>query len=250
MILFWPGKSSQPPSVSDLGQPPADFLSAAPEIRYPLPEAPAPSAEAGQQDLPPLPALGESDPFIGDLLRQLFNEPAQQELLSSQHFIQRLVLIIDALPNKNLPIRHLPLRGPPGSFQTAGETGAKVIATANFSRYAPFVGLAEAVPPQRLAEAYLRVYPLLEQAYRELGYPRGYFHDRMITVLDHLLATPQVTGPIPLIEHVTCYGYADPKLEALSAGQTLLRMGPENARRVKEVLQQLRDLLAGRQAES
>jgi hypothetical protein len=43
--------------------------------------------------------------------------------------------------------------------------------------------------------------------------------------------------------------YADPELESLPSGQKiLLRMGRENARRVKNVLQRLRDQLAAASA--
>jgi hypothetical protein len=244
VVFFWPKKPLQPPSISEPEQPPAVAPGPEPDILYPLPETPPSTAEA--PTLPPLPALGESDSFISEFLIQLFGEPAWKQLLAPQHFIRRLVLIIDALPRKDLPMQHLPVRSPTGSFQTAGKPGAEVIDAVNFGRYAAYVRLAEAVPPQRLAEAYLRIYPLLEQAYRELDHPEGHFHDRMIEVLDHLLATPQVRGPIPVVKHINRYRYADPKLESLSAGQKiLLRMGPENARRVKNVLQQLRNLLVG-----
>jgi hypothetical protein len=74
-----------------------------------------------------------------------------------------------------------------------------------------------------------------------MGHPQGYFHDRMIEVLDHLLATPEVSEPIPLVAHVSRYRFADPNLEALSAGQKiLLRMGRNNAGRIKAVLQDFR----------
>lgn len=191
-----------------------------------------------------MPPLGESDPFTKDLLTQLFGESAREQLLEPQQFIRRLVLIVDALPRKDLPRQHLPVRAPGGRFETAGEEGAEVISSANFRRYAPYVMLAEAVSTDRLTEAYLRIYPLLEEAYRELGYPKGYFHDRMIAVLDHFLATPELKGPIPLVKHITRYRYADPKLESLSAGQKLLlRMGSENAGRLKTVLKRLREQL-------
>jgi len=245
LVFFWRERPSQQPSISELGQPPVVAPEAKPEIRYPLPEAQPPIAGTEAPAIPPLPALGESDSFTSDLLTQLFGESALQ-LLVPQHFIRRLVLIIDALPRKDLPMQHLPVRSPLGSFETAGDAEAEIIATANFSRYAPYVALAEAVPPERLAEAYLRIYPLLEEAYREMDHPEGYFNDRMIEVLDHLLATPQVKEPIPVVKHIARYRYADPQLESLSAGQKiLLRMGSENARRVKNVLQQLRNQLVG-----
>lgn len=241
VVFFWPEKTAQPPSISELEQPRIALKEAKPETRYPLPEAPPPAAEA--PPVKPLPALGESDSFTSDLLRQLFGESARK-LLIPQHFLRRLVLIIDALPREDLPLQHLPVRSPPGSFQIAGKPGAEIIATENFGRYASYVALAEAVPPQRLADTYLLIYPLLEEAYRELGHSETYFHDRMIAVLDHLLATPQIEGPIPVVEYIARYRYADSQLEALSAGQKiLLRMGPANAGRVKDVLRQLRKLL-------
>lgn len=251
VVFFWPGKSSEPPSISELGIPPAAPLEAEPEIRYPLPEVETPPPGPEEQALPPLPALGQSDSFTKDLLAQLFGESTRKQLLAPQQFLRRLVLIIDAIPRKDLPRQHLPVHPPGGRFETTGEDGAKVIASANFRRYAPYVKLAEAAPTERLAKAYLRIYPLLEEAYREMGHPKGYFHDRMIAVLDHLLATPQVKEPIPLVKHVTQYRYADPKLESLSAGQKiLLRMGSENASRIKAVLQKLREQLVVPQPEA
>jgi len=244
VVFFWPGKSSEPPSISELGIPPVTPLEAEPELRYPLPEVQPTAPGTDEQAIPPLPDLGQSDAFTKDLLTQLFGESAQKQLLAPQQFIRRMVLIIDALPRKNLPRQHLPVRAPDGRFETAGEEGAEVISSANFHRYAPYVKLAEAAPSEGLSKAYLRIYPLLEEAYGEMGHPKGYFHDRMIAVLDHLLATPEPKGPIPLVKHVTQYRYADPQLESLSAGQKImLRMGLENERRVKTVLQELRGQL-------
>jgi len=75
----------------------------------------------------------------------------------------------------------------------------------------------------------------------ELGYPNGYFNDRLIAVIDHLIATPEVAEPIRLkVPHVL-YVFADPRLEERSCGQkALIRMGPENAARLKVKLRSLR----------
>ncbi len=244
VLFFWPKKSSEPPSISELGIPQAAPQEVEPIILYPLPETQPVSPGSEEQVIPPLPELGQSDAFTQDFLTQLFGEPARKKLLAPQQFIRRLVLIIDALPSQDLPQQHLPVHAPDGRIETAGEEGAKVIASANFRRYEPYVKLAEATPTDQLAKTYLQVYPLLEEAYREMGHPKGYFHDRMIAVLDHLLATPEPKEPIPLVKHVTQYLYADPQLESLSSGQKiLLRMGSENARRVKTVLQKLREQL-------
>jgi hypothetical protein len=244
LLYLWPAKSPEPPIVMEPDEPVSAPETTELAIRHPLPEPPTPPPGEQKEPAPPLPDLAESDPYVKDLLSRLYEDPSLRQLLVPQHFVRRMVLIIDALPKRNVPMQHLPLRKPSGQFQTEGEEDAKVIGTRNAGRYTPYVRLAEAVPAQRLAATYLRIYPILEQAYRELGHPQGYFHDRMIAVLDLLLATPEVDEPIPLVGHVKVYRFADPELEALSSGQkVLLRMGGENARRVKAVLQKLRDQL-------
>ena len=64
-----------------------------------------------------------------------------------------------------------------------------VIAPDNSARYAPVVALVHAIDTKQLVAIYVRFYPLFQQAYRELGYPDGYFNDRLVAVIDHLIAT-------------------------------------------------------------
>jgi hypothetical protein len=71
-----------------------------------------------------------------------------------------------------------------------------------------------------------------------------YFNDRVFEVIDHLLSTPDVTGPIALTQPKVLYEFADPQLQELSAGQKILvRMGPDNEARVKAKLREIRKLL-------
>ena len=97
-----------------------------------------------------------------------------------------------------------------------------------------------------LVGVYERYYPLFQQAYRELGYQNGYFNDRLVEVLDHLLAAPDAGAAPALVHPSVFYQYADPALEQLSAGQKILvRMGPANAARVKAKLREVRAALVG-----
>ncbi len=55
---------------------------------------------------------------------------------------------------------------------------------------------------------------------------QGSVNDRLIEVIDNLLATPDVEGPVYLTKPEAVYLFEDPELEALTAGQkVLLRMG-------------------------
>jgi hypothetical protein len=106
------------------------------------------------------------------------------------------------------------------------------------------VRMVETVDVPKLGAVYAHFYPLFQKAYQELGYPKGYFNDRLIAAIDSLLATPEVTGPIKVVRPEAFYLFADPQLEALPAGQkAMLRMGADNAVRVKRKLREIRDEL-------
>jgi hypothetical protein len=74
-----------------------------------------------------------------------------------------------------------------------------------------------------------------------MGYADGDFNTRLVAVIDDLLATPEVMGPVDLVKPEAYFLYTDPDLESLSAGQKiLLRMGNDNATRVKSKLVEIR----------
>jgi hypothetical protein len=89
---------------------------------------------------------------------------------------------------------------------------------------------------------------LFQQAYRELGYPHGYFNDRLIVAIDNLLSAPNAEPPIDLVAMQNGhYAFADPTWEALSVGQKLMiRIGPEHERELKAKLRSIRALLLGK----
>ena len=93
---------------------------------------------------------------------------------------------------------------------------------------------------------YVGLYPLFQRAYEELGFPGKYFNDRLIEAIDDLLETPELDAPVKLLRPRVLFEFAEPDLETRSAGQKiLLRMGPENAARVKAKLWEIRrELLA------
>lgn len=208
-------------------------------VRHPVD---APPAEALAQ---PLPSLDESGPRVGEELVALVGAPAFGELFLPDDLLRRVVATVDNLPRGTAPVDKRPLRGATGLFLATGSEDAPVIDAANHARYEPYVRLATAVDARAAVAAYQRLYPLLQQAYEELGYPGRYFNDRLVEAIDDLLAAPEPEGPVPLTRPNVLYEFADPALEQLSAGQkTLVRMGPSNARQVKAKLTEIRALLA------
>ena len=70
----------------------------------------------------------------------------------------------------------------------------------------------------------------------------------MVAVVDHLLATPEMEGPIEL-QRASGSGrllFADPRREGASVGhKAMWRLGPDHAARVKARLRELRAILVG-----
>lgn len=228
----------QPPATPDVAAPPA--------IQHPIEPPPARPAR-------PLPDLAESDQYIERALAELLGKKPVASMLALDGFARRFVATVDNLGNERAQTQLWPVNPMAGNFltETRGET--RVVAPRNDARYAAFVRLAQGVDVERAAGLYRRLYPLFQQAYEELGYPNKYFNDRVVEVIDHLIATPEVAGPVRVklveVEGGTrpggLYQFEDPALERLTAGQKiLLRMGRENAEKLKARLRAVRPLIA------
>lgn len=201
----------------------------------------------------PLPSLYDSDPVLLGALAQLGGTDGLAALMNPEGVIQRFVATVDNLPKKKLSPNIIPVRPAAGVFLaddagTAldGTSGESAIAPENAARYESYVRIVEAVDAQAVVGVYVKYYPLFQQAYRELGYPTGYFNDRLVEVIDHLLAAPDAAGPLPIVRPSVFWQYADPRFESLSAGQKImLRIGAANASRVKAKLREVRAALVG-----
>ena len=190
---------------------------------------------------PPLPTLDDSDPIAGRSVAGLVGSRVFADFFVPQNLVRRIVATVDNLPRATSPQRMLPLNPVPGDFVTQSVGDAEIIDPENFSRYTPYVRVFEMVVPSALVLSYVRAYPLFQRAYEELGYPDRYFNDRLMIVIDDLLLTPEIDAPPRVVRGRVLYEFADPDLETRSAGQKImLRMGAENARRVKAQLWEIR----------
>ncbi len=216
--------------------PAADKTSDAPVQPTAPPVAPAspdPLGELPEQ----LPAIDESDGLLEQTLVGVLGGQPLRRLFILNSFIQRLVLTINNLPEKKLALAHIPFEFPEGVFITTGADDNLHISAENYQRYSPYLDLLENTNPDTVIRAYIYLYPLLQTAYQQLGYPNAYFNDRLVYVIAHLLETPNPDDPLSLEQPSVLYIYSDPVLEGLSAGQKiLLRMGKEQRTRVLSVL--------------
>jgi hypothetical protein len=221
--------------------PPIPEVKAEPAIRHPVQTVP-PTGK-------PLPPLGESDAAMRDELAELFTQKLTEEFFELREIVRRLVVTVDNLPRKKVPMRYRLFKPVLGKFIATGEGVNFLTSPENSRRYKTYVWLAEAVDTRKLVEVYVRFYPLFQEEYQNLGYPKGYFNDRLVEAIDDLLAAPDIPGRIKLVRPNVLYQFADPELEGLSAGQKIMiRMGSENAARIKVRLQDIRRELTGQVA--
>ncbi|HKQ29920.1 MAG TPA: DUF3014 domain-containing protein [Burkholderiales bacterium] len=203
-----------------------------PDIRYPVQRSDATPKK--------LPVLAKSDPEVRAALNDVVSKDALK-LLNLDSLIRRIVVTTDNLSRDKIPQRYSMTKPVERSFQVSGKDNDYVMKTENYGRYTPYVRWFEAIDTKQLIGAYVYFYPLLQEEYRNIGSPKQYYNDRVVEIIDHLLAAPQVQGPVKLVQPKVFYEFADPSLEALSIGQKLMiRMGSENAARVKTKLRQIR----------
>jgi hypothetical protein len=252
--LWWVSRPRAPEAASEAPREavvrapaPAPSAAAEPAIRYPI--------EAAQVD------RGAATPDVRGALDALFGARTVTSMLLVGDFARRFVATVDNLGRSSASPRLWPVVPAAGRFGVADGEGGAAIDAANAARYEPFVRLLDELDVRRAAAAYVQLYPSLQRAYEELGYPKRYFNDRFVDVIDVLLATPEptsppkvhlpaVNGPVQPQRPWVLYEFDDPQLEALTAGQKiLLRMGVRNERRVKTKLVELRRLIAATAAQ-
>lgn len=240
------------PDGTPLTLPPPAQVEPEPLVRHPLPEPKTDAETVEDAVVSPLagilpgalPELDRSDQAVHAVVEFLVKNPRLAELVVSRELIRRFVITVDGLGGRAVPLTHLPVTPPEGRFLIEQQGERIVINPRNYERYGRHVALLDQLDSAMLAEAYIHFYPLFQQAYRELGYPQGFFNDRLIAVIDEILATPEATDPVRLEQPLVFYVYGDPNIEALSAGQRLLiRMGADNAVAVKRKLRDLRQQL-------
>jgi len=233
---YWQGLS-QPgaePTITSAEDPNTDSPPRVGPI-HPL-ELSEPSSE--ERQLVPLPALDDLDSYLRLELIGIFGD-ALDELLARETLINRFVATVDNLPRSHVAERIRPVGGISGTFTVDrnSDDDALVLSPANFERYTFLIEMIQFADVDSIVDAYRRYYPLFQKAYVELGYPNGYFNDRLIEVIDHLVATPTAEQPIRLARPHVLYEYADAELESLSSGQKLLlRMGNEHADALRQLL--------------
>lgn len=227
---------------------PPEATSPAPAAQaQPAPGAAEPSADPGPRYAlkpradEPLPTLEGSDPMIGKSISGLVGRNAFERFVIPDMLVRHIVATVDNLARPTGSTRTVPLRRVPGTLAVSDAGGGPAIDASNARRYAPYVRIFTSIDARALAQRYAATYPLFQRAYEELGFPGRHFNDRLVGVIDDLLAAPELDAPAKVVPSPVIYKFANPDLEARSAGQKIMmRMGRENALAVKAKLGEIR----------
>jgi len=211
--------------------------------RHPI--TPPEAAEPVRGELITLPPLDDSDAYFLLELAHVFGADIES-LFVKDALIDKFVATVDNLPRDHVAEKVRPVGRLVEPFRvvTDNSDGKSYLSPDNYGRYDLLISRIAAADVESVVGIYRRFYPLFQESYTRLGYPNGYFNDRVVEVIDHLLATPQPDEPVRLVRPHVLYEFADPELEALSSGQKLmLRVGSRHAATIERVLQDLRSQL-------
>lgn len=213
-------------------------------------ETPATTAEIPPvKEAPPaLPPVGEMDTFLRAMLATLSAHPDLARWLATDDLIRQMARGIDRVSRGQTPAPNLAVLRPSEEFKVSGPRNRVTIDPASYRRYERFATLMESLDPQRVAEVYRTIHPRLDEAYRSLGRSDASVDQAVRVALQQLIDTPVPEGEARLVPgRGATFAYADTKLEQLSPIQKqLLRMGPDNARRIQARLREIQTALAAR----
>ena len=211
---------------------------------------PSPSAEAkpeAEKEPPPeptvkLPALDQSDDITRQMLRSLSPHGKVADWLKIKNIIRVIVAATDNMANGKSPRAHLGFLFYGQVFPVSEKGGKIYLDSKSYERYDLLADAFVSLNTGRTIQAYEKLKPLFQEAYRELGYPQKDFHSTLVQAIKRILDTPIVEREVLLKEEGkgVNFLYVDDGLEDMKEVQKhLLRMGPKNTRKVQQKLREM-----------
>jgi hypothetical protein len=207
--------------------------------------APKPAPVPAKEPLPAArPSLADSDDWVRKKGQELSSEPSWLQWLANKNLIRRLTAAVVNISEGKSPRKHLSFLGPQKPFTALKKEGSLFLDPQAYDRYNLAAEIFSRLDAARTVGFFKELAPLFQEAYRELGYPQGEFQAVLIHAIKELLLAPVVEGDVRLKEAVLSYWMVDDSLEDLSEAQKhLLRMGPQNTRKIQKKLREMALLL-------
>jgi hypothetical protein len=251
LTWFWSGQEPTQESASaPLQVAPKPVVVPAPDIPrrpepVPTPEPP-PAAEAVTEHVEPaepaLPTQEESNELLRSELNAAGADARLKALVGTEHPLEISAALIDGMSRGIILRKILPADPPRQAFSVTTEGDFLYMSTDSYARYDSYADSIDSLNPTLIVMSFHLLRPLYERTYEQLGLDSEDFDNAVIRMLDVILATPEMEDAILLERKSVMYAYADPALEKLpSVQKQLLRMGPENIRRIKAQAQAVRN---------
>jgi Protein of unknown function (DUF3014) len=201
-----------------------------------------PRSLGGSPEPVDVPPLDESDALVRRLVQALSDHPAVTAWVMTNGLIRNFTATVTNIADGTLPAKQLTALRPAAPFRVLERDGRLYIDPQTYNRYNAIADAVGSIDPGSAAKVYTTLKPRIEEAFGELGYPNRRFDQVLQEAIVTLLRTPIPDRPpeVKRSEDAFGYGFADVRLENLSAVQKiLLRMGPRNARIVKTRLREI-----------
>ncbi|GAA0855068.1 DUF3014 domain-containing protein [Aliiglaciecola litoralis] len=188
--------------------------------------------------------LDTSDATIKTSLLNIANYEAAAKLLVNDDLLRRFVVLTQNIANKSTANNHQVVVEPEEDFKVYNQAGQTFIDAASFKRYTPYVETLTSMETDALVSMLETYKPAMQDIYAEIGDPQDDFKFVMMDAINHLLDTPEVPVPIEVHTDSVMFKFKDERLENLSSPQKqLLRTGPENMRRIKAKLRDIKQAI-------
>ena len=245
-----PDKLIAPPIVIST---PTPTPSPTPEAVVFVEPEPTPTPEPTVRDVA---TLNTSDEVLKVDLNTYFPQSRLLALLTPDEILRKAVRATHGLSEGYIVKEFRPVQSPKGvlSAQDLNETGEAgeryyQLLGSNAKRYAPFFEVLNKISPEQAAQLYRYYYPLLQDAYDELGIPDKRFIDVTRNAIKHFLkGMPEAYwGETKLVRTSVMYQFANPAIEAENGVTKLrLRIGRENDAQLRAWLKRFLKALSSR----
>ncbi|WP_127346487.1 DUF3014 domain-containing protein [Pseudidiomarina mangrovi] len=183
------------------------------------------------EEQPILPELATS---TADVIEQLQLAQQDTSALTSTQLIRDAVVFIDNLRNGVVVRDKAGIDGPRNAFRVLEQNDKLYIDPRSYDRYNTLVDWFVSLDTEVLVTMMQRYRPLIVAALAEIGYPDTAPEQVLLEAIAVLNDTPAVGTVVELTDDTVMYRFADPALESLpDAQKQMLRLGPDNIRRVK-----------------
>lgn len=195
-------------------------------------------AEPGEQI--PLPPLDETDALVRQLVGRLSSHPTVAAWLTTDGLILNFALVTRQIAAGQSPAKELGATGPVARYRARPSADDLFVDPASYRRYERYAMAVSSLDARGTARLYATLKPRISDAYKRMGDSTGNFDPVLERAIVAMLRVPVVRGDVELVPRGVVYGYADPRLEGLTAAQKhLLRMGPEHVQTVQRKLREI-----------